>query len=64
MDVQHERRSGDDRREITLYYPYGNERRDNTDRRVFDMPGDNLPDPERVITRGYWGASEENSTAE
>ena len=64
MDAEHERRSGDDRREFALYYRYGSERRDNMERRRFEVAENDQPEPERVVTRTYWGASEEDSTPE
>jgi len=36
MDVQHEQRTGEDRREFAVYYRYGHERRDNTGNRRLD----------------------------
>jgi hypothetical protein len=36
MDVAHERRSGEDRREFAIYYRYGCEHRNNTENRRID----------------------------
>lgn len=33
MDVEHEQRTGEDRREFAVFYRYGHERRDNTGNR-------------------------------
>lgn len=65
MDVQLERRLGGDRRKFPLLYcRYGNERRENTENRRIEMSLDEQPNSRRVIRRGYWGASEDDSAGE
>jgi len=57
MDAQNERRDAADRRELAVYYRYGNERRNYTENRRIAEFEDNSTHSNRKIAHGYWGAS-------
>ena len=52
MGFQRERRIGVDRREYAIYYRYGSEHRDNTERREARIGESELPTSNRVISLG------------
>jgi cobalamin biosynthesis protein CbiD len=62
MDVAHERRSGEDRREFAIYYRYGYEHRNNTGNRRIDT----VEKIRTQLTRGVLHAHHQgaNSTIE
>lgn len=57
MDAQNERRDADDRRELAVYYRYGNERRSYTEHRRTSEFEDYSTSSNRRLTHGYWGTS-------
>ena len=58
------RRSGSDRRVFAVYYRHRSERRENPDRRR-DADGDAAPrGASDELWREYWGASDEDASAE
>ena len=59
------RRSGTDRRIFAVYYRHRSERRENPDRRR-DARGSELPSAlgGNELWREYWGASDEEASAE
>ena len=58
------RRSGSDRRVFAVYYRHRSERRENPDRRR-DAGGDAAPlVAGNELWREYWGASDEDASAE
>lgn len=52
MDVQRERRIGVDRREYAIYYRYGSEHRENTERRQLLIGESDMPTVNWVISLG------------
>lgn len=52
MDVQRERRIGVDRREYAVYYRYGSEHRENTERRKVRIGENEMPNANWVISLG------------
>ena len=53
MDVKRDRRIGVDRREYAVYYRYGSEHRENTERRkVVRIGEDEMPSANWVISLG------------
>ena len=57
MDAQNERRYAADRRELSVYYRYGNERRNYTESRRTAESEDNSTRSNRRIIHDYWGTS-------
>ncbi len=58
------RRSGEDRRVFAVYYRHRSERRENPDRRR-DIDGGAAPlAAGNELWREYWGASDEDASAE
>ena len=57
MDAQTERRDAADRRELSVYYRYGSERRNYTVNRRTVAFEDCSTSSSRRITHGYWGTS-------
>ena len=64
MPIQLERRSGQDRRQHHVTFPRAFEHRLNADPREPKMGKSEATEANRVITEGYWGASEDDSSAE
>ena len=58
MDVQHERRTGKERRAFTVYYRYGNERRNNKGNRRLETVEELRPYFTKEISPGCAGASD------
>lgn len=58
MEVQHERRVGEDRRAFTVFYRYGNERRNNTGNRRLDTVKELRPFFSSGMAQGCASASE------
>ncbi len=58
MQVQPERRTGEDRRAFSVLYCYGSERRNNTGNRRLDTAKENPPFFTGAISQGYVGASD------
>ena len=61
MGLQRERRIGVDRREFAIYYRYGSEHRENTERRQMLLDEADTPNANRVISLGdvarlFWSA--------
>lgn len=52
MGLQRERRIGIDRREFAIYYRYGSEHRENTERRQILIGENEMPTTNRVISLG------------
>jgi hypothetical protein len=57
MDAQNERRDAADRRELAVYYRYGNERRNYKDNRRTALFETDSTGSNRRITHAYWGTS-------
>ena len=59
------RRSGEDRRVYAVYYRHRSDRRENPDRRRLDTDGETAkPAAGNELWREYWGASDEEASAE
>ncbi len=56
MDVQHKRRTGEDRREYIIYYRYGHERRNNSGNRRLETVEELQPYFTGNVSPGYGGA--------
>lgn len=57
MDAQNERRDAADRRDLAVYYRYGNERRSYSEDRRTVLFEDYSTNASRRITHDYWGTS-------
>lgn len=57
MKPQNERRDAANRRELAVYYRYGNERRNYTENRRAAVFEDDSTSSNRPITHAYWGTS-------
>jgi len=64
MSIQHEIRSGQDRRKLDLSSVRNieKERRDYSEDRRLASFEDKQPNSNRVVTRDYWGADEDDPT--
>ena len=59
------RRSGEDRRVFAVYYRHRSERRENPERRSLNADGEAAPlAAGNELWREYWGASDEEASAE
>lgn len=58
-------RTGKERRDRELAFPQTGDCRRHVERRITRTPGDRtLEEYNRVLSEGYWGASEDDSTTE
>ena len=64
MNLYLDSRTGNERRNRDLALPPGGEFRINPERRNPRMTADRLADYNRVLSDGYWGAAEDESSTE
>lgn len=64
MNFSLDRRTGNERRNCDLALPPGGELRIGPERRNPRMAADGLADYQRVLSDGYWGAAEDELSAE
>jgi len=64
MNLYLDGRTGKERRDYDLKFPQAVECRMTAERRNPRMLADKMADYNRVLSEGYWGASEDDSTTE
>ena len=64
MNLYLDRRTGKERRDRDLAFPLAGEYRMSPERRSPRMAADRMSDYNWVLSEGYWGASEDDSTTE
>ncbi|MBS1228205.1 MAG: hypothetical protein H6R17_1482 [Proteobacteria bacterium] len=64
MNLYLDGRTGKERRDYGLEFPPAGECRMTAERRNPRMAADKMADYNRVLSEGYWGASEDDTTTE